>query len=202
MIFDPTLRDAVAPFLTGTSPALTDQESSQRQTNREQWQREIVQNFLTNLHDDALSRTAWAVGLDEELVRARKQLADFEAKVLERTAWARAQDEELANARKQLADLEARAAERTAWARTLDEELASARARIAELEGRVLERTQWAQSLEKELAGKCELITIWKSGPPSGLPGPRRRMPKPNELAPRSPIYARNSKNGPPGPWN
>ena len=140
-MFDPTLRDAVAPFLTDTVPALTDQETSQRQTNREQWQREIVQNFLTNLHDDALSRTAWAVGLDEDLVRARKQLADLEANVLDRTAWARTLDDELANARRRTAELEAQVLERTGWAQSLEKELAGKGELIADLERRIAERT-------------------------------------------------------------
>src|ERR1039457_2632495 len=61
--------DWIVPFDAeefGHAPAgLTDQEPSKTQADRAAWQREIVQNFLTNLHDDALSRTEWAVGLDE-----------------------------------------------------------------------------------------------------------------------------------------
>jgi hypothetical protein len=150
VVFDPTLRDAVAPFLVPTPAGLTDQEPSERQADRAAWQRAIVQNFLTSLHDDALSRTEWAVGLDEQLARARRLQADLEAQVADRTAWARTLDEELARARAVVAELETRVAERTGWAQSLEKELLETRAVMADLETQIAERTAWAQAADTE----------------------------------------------------
>jgi Glycosyl transferase family 2 len=137
VIFDPTLRDAVAPFLVHASAGLTDREPSETQAHRAAWQREIIQNFLTNLHDDALSRTEWAEGLNEQLARARRLLADRETQVADRTAWAKTLDEELAGARALITDLENRVAERTVWAQSLEKELLETRALIADLETKI-----------------------------------------------------------------
>lgn len=148
--FDPTLRDAVAPFLMQASAPPADRETLETRAARDTWQREIVQNFLTNLHDDALSRTKWAVGLDEQLAQARRLLAELEAKVTGRTAWARTLDEELAGARAVIVDLEARVVERTGWAQCLEKELAEKRNLISDLETRIAERTAWAQTADAE----------------------------------------------------
>ena len=150
VVFDPTLRDAVAPFLVHAPTGLTDQEPSETQAHRAAWQTAIVQNFLTNLHDDALSRTEWAVGLDEQLARARRLLVDLEAQVTDRTAWAKTLDEELAGARAVIADLETWVAERTGWAQSLAKELLETRALLAELETQIAERTAWAQTADTE----------------------------------------------------
>jgi hypothetical protein len=150
VVFDPTLRDAVAPFLQQAPAGLTDQGSPETQAQRAAWQSEIVQNFLTNLHDDALSRTEWAVGLDAELGRARTMLADLEAQLTDRTAWAKSLDEELAGARALIAELETRVAERINWARSLEKELRETRGLIAGLETQIAERTAWAHAADAE----------------------------------------------------
>jgi glycosyltransferase involved in cell wall biosynthesis len=151
VVFDPTLRDAVAPFLMHAPAGLTNQEPSETQADRAAWQREIVQHFLTNLHDDALSRTEWAVGLDEQLSRARRLLADLEAQVADRTAWAKRLDEELADARAVIADLQVGVVERTAWAQAADAERELAGAALADLRSEFEERTAWALQLQLEL---------------------------------------------------
>jgi len=159
VVFDPTLRDAVAPFLVHAPAGLADQEPSETQANRAAWQREIVQNFLTNLHDDALSRTEWAVGLDEQLARAQRLLADLEAQVADRTAWAKRLDEELAGARAMITGLETRVAERTGWAQAADAERERARAALADLRSEFEERTVWALQLQRELEDARAVIS-------------------------------------------
>ena len=150
VVFDPTLRDAVAPFLEQVPAGLTDQGSPEAEAHRAAWQSEILQNFLTNLHDDALFRTEWALGLDEELGRARKMLADLEAQVADRTAWAKSLDAELAGARALIAELQTRMAERIGWAQSLEKELRETRALIAGLETQITERTAWAHAANAE----------------------------------------------------
>jgi hypothetical protein len=159
VVFDPTFRDAVAPFLGHVPAGLTDQEPSKTQADRAAWQREIVQNFLTNLHDDALSRTEWAVGLDEQLARARTLLADLEVHVADRTAWARRLDEELIGARAVIANLQSRVAERTGWAQSLEKELLETRAALADLRREFEERTAWALQLRQELEDARAVIS-------------------------------------------
>ena len=132
VVFDPTLRDAVTPFLKEASAAPTEQETSQMQAGRDEWQRGIVQNFLTNLHEYALSRTEWATDLDEQLVRARAAIADLETRVAERTAWAQRADVEVELARTALADLRSEFEERTAWTLRLQWELEEARVKISQ----------------------------------------------------------------------
>ena len=131
VVFDPTLRDAVAPFLTDASSALADQETAQAWAGREEWQRAAVQNFLTNLNDYALSRTEWATDLDGQLVRAREAIAGLEALVAERTAWAKSADAEAENARAALAKLQKEFEERTAWALRLQWELKEVRSKTS-----------------------------------------------------------------------
>ena len=151
VILDPTLRDAVAPFLVHAPTGPSDPEPSKTQAQRAAWQREMAQNFLTNLHDDALSRTEWAEGLNQQLARSRSLVADLEGQKADRTAWAKSLDKDLTSARKVIADLQIRVAERTNWGQSLDKELLETRAHNADLETRIAERTNWAQSLEKEL---------------------------------------------------
>ena len=148
--FDPTLRDAVAPFLMETSSAFSDEKTSRSQAERAEWQRAAVQNFLTNLNDYALSRTEWAMDLDGQLVRARAAIGDLEARVAERTDWARNLDEELASARTRIAELQAQFLERTAWAQSLEKELAGKSGLIADLERQIAERTDWARVADAE----------------------------------------------------
>lgn len=169
VVFDSTLCDAVAPFLMG--PSAAEQNNSETQTDRAAWQKEIVQDFLTNLHDDAVSRTEWAVGLDEQLTRARRLLPDLEAKVADRTAWAKTLDEDLAGARAVIAGFEARVAERTEWALSLEKELVEKRDLIVDLEAQIAERTAWAQGADAEteraraalanLRSEFEERTVW-----------------------------------------
>ena len=86
---DTTLRDAVAPLIATSPGGLSGKDAAP--LTEAQWmigQTASVQNLLTNLHDDALARTAWALDLNEQLVRARKRLADLETQVTDRTAWA------------------------------------------------------------------------------------------------------------------
>ena len=173
VVFDPTLRDAVAPFLIETSSALTGQEDSQVQAGRDEWQRETVQNFLTNLHDDALSRTKWAVGLDEDLVRARTLLADLEARVLERTGWAQSLEKELAEKHDQIAELEMRIAERTTWAQAADAETERARAALSDLRKEFEERTAWALELKRQLEDSRAIVSTFYSSPPWTLSSQR-----------------------------
>jgi len=149
VVFDPTLRDAVAPFLVHAA-GLTDKGSAETQIDRAAWQRAIVQDFLTNLHDDALSRTEWAMGLNEQVARARRRLADLEEQVAARTAWAQTLNEELASARAVIADRETRVAERTDWARSLEKELLEARTLITDLETQTAARTAWARAADAE----------------------------------------------------
>lgn len=166
VVFDSTLRDAVAPFLMKGSAALTDQETSQMQAGRNEWQREIVQNFLTNLHDDALSRTKWAVGLNEELERARAVIAGLEARVLERTGWAQSLEKELAEKRGLIADLEMRIDERTLWAQTADAETERARAALSDLRKEFEERTAWALELKRQLEESRAVVSAFYSSTP------------------------------------
>jgi Glycosyl transferase family 2 len=173
VVFDPTLRDAVAPFLMKASAALTDRETSQMQAGRSEWQREIVRNFLTNLHDDALSRTKWAVGLDEELERARAVIASLEARVLDRTGWAQSLEKELAEKRDLIADLEMRIAERTTWAQTADTETERARAALSDLRKEFEERTAWALQLERELEESRAVVSAFYSSTPWTLSSQR-----------------------------
>jgi len=151
VVFDPTLRDAVEPFVAPLPKILTGQDASDRQVDREQWQTTMGQNFLTSLHDDALSRTEWAVGLDRQLVRARERLSDLEGQVAEGTAWAKALDGQLLAERTVISALEKRVAERTAWAQSLEEEVTETRTHCAALEAQIAERTAWAQSVDKEV---------------------------------------------------
>jgi cell division protein FtsL len=151
VVFDPTLRDAVEPFVTRSPNVPPGQEAADKQIGREEWQRAMGQNFLTSLHDDALSRTEWAVGLDKQLVRARERLTDLEGQVAESTAWAKALDEQLAAERTVISALEKQVAERTVWARSLEDEVTETRTHCAALETQIAQRTAWAQSLEKEV---------------------------------------------------
>jgi glycosyl transferase family 2 len=159
VVFDPTLRDAVAPFLVHTPVGLTDQNPSETHGHRATWQRTIVQNFLTNLHDDALSRTEWAVGLDEQLARARRVLANLEAQVASRTAWAKTLDEELTGARAVIADLETQVTERTAWAQAAVAQGERARCALADLRSEFEERTAWALQLQRDLEEARAMIS-------------------------------------------
>jgi septal ring factor EnvC (AmiA/AmiB activator) len=151
VVFDPTLRNAVEPFVTRSPNVLLGQEAADKQIDREDWQRAMGQNFLTSLHDDALARTEWAVGLDKQLVRARERLTDLEGQVAESTAWAKALDEQLVAERAVISELEKRVVERTAWAQSLEEEATETRTHCTALEAQIAERTAWAQSLDKEV---------------------------------------------------
>jgi predicted component of type VI protein secretion system len=151
VVFDQTLRDAVEPFVTRSPAVLLGQEAADKQIDREAWQRTMGQNFLTSLHDDALARTEWAVGLDKQLVRARERLTDLEGQVAESTAWAKALDKQLVTERAVISALEQRIAERTAWAQSLEDEVTETRTHCAALEAQIAERTTWAQSLDKEV---------------------------------------------------
>jgi len=161
---DTTLRDAVVSLIA-TAPGGPGEEAAAPLTEA-QWmiaQTASVENLLTNLHDDALARTAWAVDLNEQLVRARERLAELETQVADRTAWAGKLDEELHRVRAHVSDLERRVAERTSWAQSLENELRAAREQIVQLQARVTERTHWAQTANAERARAGSALTALHS---------------------------------------
>ena len=170
LIIDTTLRDAVAPFIARRpEAALPDEKATEPQIDRNAWHRDIVENFLTNLQEDALYRTQWAARLDEELSGARTLILDLQRQVADRTAWAQTLDKETLAMREHFADLAAEITKRTAWAKTADAETKKARDALAELqrreqgqlhalESQMAERTAWAQKLNEELAAARAVV--------------------------------------------
>jgi hypothetical protein len=146
---DTTLSDAVAPLLSEPRPSVAPAQDVYRL--RTEWQRDVAQDYLTNVDDDVVTRTAWAAGLDAQLATAHQQLRDYAAVLAERAEWAQSLDEQLLVARQQVADLERQLAERTQWACGLDNELNTARGVMAKFEALITDRTQWAESLDGEL---------------------------------------------------
>ena len=151
VIWDPTLRDAVAPFIPSASSQPLASSPDEPRIDRGLWQRSITQDFLTSLHDDALARTAWARDLDHTMGRMRSALADTERYLADRTTWARNLDEELERTRAVVAELQALIVDRTAWAQAAVAAAEKARTDWAHLRDAFDERTAWAMQLQREL---------------------------------------------------
>ncbi len=140
VIYDPTLRDAVAPFVNSTTNAL--QQPRVQSADAAHWGRKAAREFLTNLHEDVAFHTAWGYELAAELERTREIVANLQRQYEERTRWAQSADQETERARAALATLRQEFEQRTAWAISVDAEIARERAVIKGLQEKLRELEQ------------------------------------------------------------
>jgi hypothetical protein len=99
----------------------------------------------------AEERTAWALGLDQEIGGLRQQVTGLQEELKGRTEWVRRIERELEERTAWSLRLSHELEERTAWAYRIDRELKEQSAWVLHLEQELQSRTAWALQIEGEL---------------------------------------------------
>jgi SAM-dependent methyltransferase len=99
----------------------------------------------------AEERTAWALGLDREIVGLGQQVTQLQEELKGRTEWVRQVERELEGRTAWSLRLNRELEERTAWAFRIDRELKEQSAWVLHLEQDLKSRTAWAFQIEEEL---------------------------------------------------
>lgn len=160
VIIDTKLRDVVAPFLKSDRSPGKMPARSKTAAPDERWVRRVTQEFLTNLHEDALAQTQRVATIESELMRARVVVADLQEELERRTAWAERANRDHAGAIQELTRVQTEFTERTEWAHRVAKERDDARALVPELQRELQERTKWAQKVADERDAARAVIPI------------------------------------------